>query len=198
MNQLYNSDSFLSELRRLGADTMVNHYLLEGVPAFFADRWEDYCIFKENIAQSFGTHPKTVMLVGSGRWGFSTSPDKFPQKFDGGKKRSDLDVAIADPALFDRAWRELYDVEMAEDPKISLGYIQRRRVMLYEGRLDPTTFPPSMRFCQDCERFFKSLSEKSWDSRPPRKIGAWFFRDWLSVQRYYRKAFRQILKEHLQ
>ena len=45
MKELQRPDHFLSELRRLGPDAMVNYYLLEGVPAFFADSWERYCGF---------------------------------------------------------------------------------------------------------------------------------------------------------
>lgn len=176
---------------------MVNYYLLEGVPAFFADKWEMYCAFKAEISQRFGTHPKTVMLVGSGRWGFSTSPDKFPQAFDKGREPSDLDVVVADPALFDRAWRELCDHEMDEAPKGSaLGDLKRRRNMLYEGRLDPAIFPSQMKLRQDWEQIFADLSAKSWDGGEARKVGAWIFRDWRFVQRYYRKSFRQIIDKH--
>lgn len=174
---------------------MVNYYLLEGVPVFFANNWERYCNFKQEIAQAFSVHPKTVMLVGSGRWGFSTSPGKFPQSFDKGKERSDLDVVVADPALFDLAWRELCEHEMTEAPKgPALGNLSRRRNMLYEGRLDPTIFPLQMKLRQEWEKLFTELSEKSWDGAEPRKIGAWVFRDWRFVQRYYRKSFQQILE----
>jgi hypothetical protein len=194
MKELHKPEYFLSELRRLGSDAMVNYYLLEGVPAFFADNWESYCSFKEEISRKFGVHPKTVMLVGSGRWGFSTSPEKFPQAFDKGKEPSDLDVVVADPALFDRAWRDLCDHEMEEDPKgTALGDLKRRRHMLYEGRLDPAIFPARMNLRQEWEQVFAELSAKSWDGGVTRKVGAWIFRDWRFVQRYYRKSFRQIL-----
>jgi len=195
--ELESPDAFLAALRRLGADAMVNFYLLEGVPAFFCDHWESYCDFKEQIANAFAVHPKTVMLVGSGRWGFSTSPKKYPQTFDGGPEPSDLDVVVADPTLFDRAWRELCDYEMDEVPKgKALGNLQRRRNMLYEGRLDPTMFPRTMKLSDDWTTFFATLSTTSWDDREPRKIGAWIFRDWRFVQRYYRQAFQQILAKH--
>ncbi|WP_437568719.1 hypothetical protein [Sorangium sp. So ce542] len=173
---------------------MVNYYLLEGVPAFFSDHWERYCEFKEAIARSFAVHPKTVMLVGSGRWGFSTNPDKYPQVFDEGTQRSDLDVVVADPTLFDRAWRELCEHEMEEEPKgPALGDLKRRRNMLYEGRLDPAVFPIHMKLRREWGDVFEDLSTKRWDDGAPRKIEAWIFRDWRFVQRYYRKAFRQIL-----
>jgi hypothetical protein len=198
VEELRDPDKFLSELRRLGADAMVNYYLLEGVPAFFADNWEQYCAFKAEIAQRFAVHPKTVMLVGSGRWGFSTSPDKFPQAFDKGVERSDLDVVVADPALFDRAWRELCEYEMDEDPKgPALGNLNRRRTMLYEGRLDPAIFPQNMKLRQDWETVFAELSTKNWGVGEPRRVGAWIFRDWRFVQRYYRKSFRQVAESGL-
>ncbi|MGC4070898.1 MAG: hypothetical protein QM784_40735 [Polyangiaceae bacterium] len=117
MTELHNAEFFLNELRKLGPDAMVNYYLLEGGACVLRRRLGRYCQFKERISLKFGVHPKTVMLVGSGRWGFSTSPGKFPQAFDKGKKPSDLDVVVADPTLFDRAWRELCDHEMEENPK---------------------------------------------------------------------------------
>jgi len=194
MKELHKPEHFLSDLRRLWSDAMVNYYLLEGVPAFFADNWEHYCSFKEETSQKFGVHPETVMLVGSGRWGFSTSPEKFPQAFDKGKEPSDRDVVVADPALFDRAWRDLCDHEMEEDFKGSaLGDPKRRRLMLYKRRLDPAIFPARMSLRQDWEQVFAELSAKSWDGGAARKVGAWIFRDWRFVQRYYRKSFRQVL-----
>jgi hypothetical protein len=197
MREIRRPELFLPELQRLGADAMVNYYLLEGVPAFFADDWEAYCRFKDEIAWTFSVHPKTVMLVGSGRLGFSTSPSKFPKAFDGGARRSDLDVVVADPSLFDRAWRDLCEQEMEDDLKgPALGDLKRRRTMLYEGRMDPSIFPSQMKLREVWEKFFAELSTKSWDGQAPRKIGAWIFRDWRFVQRYYRRAFQQILDEH--
>lgn len=126
MNEIHSPEYFLSELQRLGADAMVNYYLLEGIPAFFKNNWEGYCQFKGEIAHQLSVHPKTVMLVGSARWGFSTSPDKFPQQFDEGTKSSDLDIVIAEPALFYRAWSELCEYEMDEVPKgAALGDVYR-------------------------------------------------------------------------
>lgn len=57
MKELHKPETFLSALRRLGPDLMVNYYLLEGVPAFFADDWERYCLFKKEISQKFGVRP---------------------------------------------------------------------------------------------------------------------------------------------
>ena len=193
MKELPDPTTFVGELRRIGPDAMVNYYLLEGVPAFFKGNWELYCEFKRQIADGLGVHPKTVMLVGSGRWGFSTSPDKFGHLFDEGA-RSDLDVVVADSALFDRAWRELCEYEMDDVAKgAAVGHVTRRRNMLYEGRLDPAEFPPQMRLRDEWHTFFAELSRRDWNSQGLRKVGAWMFRDWRFVQRYYRRAFRAIL-----
>ncbi|MGC4068307.1 MAG: hypothetical protein QM784_27385, partial [Polyangiaceae bacterium] len=43
---------------------------------------------------------------------------------------------------------------------------------------------------------FAELSKESWNGGPLRKVGAWIFRDWRFVQRYYRTAFRQILEKN--
>lgn len=198
MKALENPQTFVDELRRLGVDAVVNYYLLEGIPAFFANNWEGYCQFKEIFANKLNVHPKTVMLVGSGRWGFSTSPDKFPQLFDKGEKQSDLDVVIADSALFDRTWRELCEYEMNESPKgVALENFQRRRHLLYRGTLDPTTFPIEMNFHRYWNDILKELSEFRWNDGTSRRVEAWIFKDWHFLQKYYRQSFHDILEKHL-
>lgn len=194
MKELYTPDIFLEELRRLGVDAMVNYYLLEGIPAFFAKNWEGYSRFKEIIASKLNVHPKTVMLVGSGRWGFSTSPDKFPQLFDKGEKQSDLDVVIADSALFDRTWRELCEYEMNESPKgAALENFHRRRHLLYRGTLDPNTFPVEMKIRHNWNDILQKFTEFRWENGTTRHIEAWIFKDWHFVQKYYRESFQKIL-----
>lgn len=195
MKELRNAQDFLDELRRIGVDAMANYYLLEGIPTYFADNWQEYCSFKETIANTLKIHPKTVMLVGSARWGFSTSPNKFPQKFDKGPEPSDLDVVIADSAFFDSTWRELCEHEMDESPK-DLGRLVDRNRLLVQGRLDPTMFPKEMLSRNLWNRTFEELSKNNWNGTTPRKVAALIFKDWHFVQKYYRNPFKQILEKH--
>lgn len=113
-----------------------------------------------------------------------------------GKELSDLDVVIADSALFDYAWHELCDREMDESPKY-LGQLSNRQRLLYRGQLDPTMFPGEMPFRSHWNRIFEEFSNTKWDGVKTRKVAAWIFKDWHFVQKYYRSSFKQILEKIL-
>lgn len=115
-------NNFKSDCINLDFDIVVQKYLIDGSSYFFdttedADEFE----FKKDIARSLDVHLRDIVIVGSGKLGFSIKPDKaipgfFPFKvFDANNnaevdpKKSDLDVAIISGHLFDRQLIRLYN-----------------------------------------------------------------------------------------
>lgn len=62
--------------------------------------------FKMLVSEAMDIGFNNVVMVGSGKIGFSLAPEKFLKPFcDEGDKKSDIDIAIISPQLFDYFWR---------------------------------------------------------------------------------------------
>jgi hypothetical protein len=103
-------------------DIVVQQFLIEGSSYFFDEfRLGEEFQFKKAIASSLGVHIRDIVIVGSGKLGFSIKPIKeynrlvykyndFDFKFnqDNNNEKSDLDVAIVSSKLFDEQLIDLY------------------------------------------------------------------------------------------
>ncbi|MDI9312974.1 MAG: hypothetical protein QM535_22375 [Limnohabitans sp.] len=103
-------------------DIVVQQFLIEGSSYFFdVFRLGEEFQFKKDIANSLDVHIRDIVIVGSGKLGFSIKPIKennhlvykyndFDFKFnqDNNNEKSDLDVAIVSSKLFDEQLIELY------------------------------------------------------------------------------------------
>jgi hypothetical protein len=109
-------EEFKSHCISLKPDIMVQKYLIENETYFFnkvkiGEEFE----FKKNIASILNVHIRDIVIVGSGKFGFSLKPDeKVPglylfKEFDFNNKKSDLDVAIVSSTLFDKEIKNLYN-----------------------------------------------------------------------------------------
>jgi hypothetical protein len=95
-------------------EIVVQQHLIEGSSYFF-DKvigGQEF-LFKKEIASSLKVHIRDIVIVGSGKLGFSLKPAVAEQglylfkQFDF-KKKSDLDVAIVSSTLFDSEMENLY------------------------------------------------------------------------------------------
>lgn len=97
--------------------------------------------FRIIVSDALGVSYSSVMMVGSGKTGYSLSPSKKFKKFTvepGGKNKSDIDIAIISLPIFDRFWkifRDSYDITMSRTYKhisreIYRGYINERNINL--------------------------------------------------------------------
>jgi hypothetical protein len=64
-------------------------------------------------------HPFQLILCGSAHLGFSPVPDKLGTSFD--PERSDIDVAVVSPELFDMAWSELQSAGLAAEVRSQIS-----------------------------------------------------------------------------
>ena len=66
---------------------------------------EKYIEFKLFFANFFGVAPRNICLVGSGKTGFSLTPENNLRDFD--NEKSDLDLIIVSSELFEKFWSTL-------------------------------------------------------------------------------------------
>ena len=99
----------------------VQKYLIDG-PSYYFDKIQlgQEFEFKKEIARILNVHIRDIVIVGSGKLGFSIKPafpgsglflfKKFDHDYELGikPKKSDLDIAIVSSQLFDKEIENLY------------------------------------------------------------------------------------------
>ena len=102
---------FRADVRNLEPRQVVHTHIMTGDAKALPP--ESYYSLREHVARSWGLHPNEVLMVGSGKLGFSIKPTQTYARFDQGR-RSDFDVALVSSGqLSDNFWREVfrYDVD---------------------------------------------------------------------------------------
>lgn len=152
---------------------------------------DKYLELKSIIADHFQIHPNEVLIVGSGKLGFSIAENltKSKPRYRHFSDSSDIDVAIISQGLFDTIWKDLYDY--IEDK----GYWQKQQDFTtyhFTGWMRPDMLPNSPRF--DFTQtmwwdFFNSLtsSQKFGDY----KIRGGLYRNWHFLEKYQMKSVKQ-------
>ena len=137
-----------------------------------------YFDLKMEIADHFKVHPNEVLMVGSGKLGFSIVNSKRYRPFG---DTSDIDMAIISPTRFDSIWHSVYEYSFSggywPDEKSFKEY-------LFRGWIRPDKLPPSKRFavCEDWWDFFRGLTYRG--SYGPYKIAAGLYRSWDFLESY--------------
>ena len=85
---------FQMDLGTLPDNIVVQKHITFG-DSYILDR-DQYFTLKRNISEKFRIHPSQVILVGSGKLGFSIAPTKRFRHFG---DQSDIDVAIVSSEL---------------------------------------------------------------------------------------------------
>jgi hypothetical protein len=115
-----NLDSFKHECMQSRPDTVVQKHIVDGTTFFFDQiRKGEEFDFKKDIAEIIDVHIRDIVIVGSGKLGFSLKPNNSEnglylyKEFDSNYKedneleKSDLDVAIVSSVLFDKEIKNL-------------------------------------------------------------------------------------------
>jgi hypothetical protein len=139
---------------------------------------DQHFALKAAVAKQMSVHHSEVLVVGSGKLGFSIAPNKRYRHFG---DTSDVDVAVASPALFERVWRDLFDYDRAGGDWPDKEDFTR---YLFRGWARPDKLPPdqSFQFGSDWWEFFRSLTA-SGDYGEYRITGA-IYQSWWFLERY--------------
>ena len=108
----------------------------ELVPFVFEPRPDAWDVFRDVIVAAFGGNRADITVVGSGRLGFSLKPDRNLAAFT---ERSDIDLIVVNPDLFDALWLALLSAAYPRPPVTDrLGaWLRDRRNELYTGWISP-------------------------------------------------------------
>lgn len=150
---------------------------------------EVYYRLRSCVAEKYEIHPNEVIVIGSGKLGFSIAPNKRYRHFS---HDSDLDVVIISERFFDKCWSEVFRFESQGG---YWGNSIEFKKFLFRGWLRPDKLPPDSQFefGRKWWEFFNGLSA-SRDFSVARIRGA-IYRSWEFLETYQCQAIDQCAKE---
>ena len=164
---------------------IVREFLCFGHPYIFKGDESKYFKLKSEISKKFNVHPNEVLMIGSGKLGFSIAPDKLWKPFD---IDSDIDIAIVSEAAFNYYWNELKktDIDLfRRDVKTDSKY-QEFLLYLFKGWLRPDKFNIKNKLTREWFEYFNSLKSIISEDKEY-KISAGIYKDFESFEYHFCK-----------
>lgn len=165
----------------------IKKYFFHGVPYVFKDNEEDYFEFRNRIANHFKIGFHEVLIVGSGKFGFSYYKDKL-FNYD-----SDIDVAIVNERLFEDYYARICDYQYELDMKYkTIDQEEKRRYAsflqyLIKGWMRPDKLPTSFKvdlLKKEWFNFFSSISNDKSEVGNYQVSGA-LYKNYEYLEKYY-------------
>jgi hypothetical protein len=170
---------FKNDLRAMDLTRLIRKHITTGGSAVLAD--STYYELRNTIADHFKLHPSAVVLVGSGRLGFSLKPTKRYEPFG---HSSDLDFAVVSGEAFDLYWDRLFNHWRSDRIWSRTRRYRAFLRELFKGWIWPRWFPPSPTFREalDWVEFEDRLGRESFRGR--RSVGVRLYRSWERLEAY--------------
>lgn len=178
-------EAFLLLLRERDHIAIIDEYLLAGVPFAFADAEDSYNLLLDTLSAKLAVERGSITMVGSGRIGFSLSPDNFGTPFSAS---SDLDMAVVNAELFDRAWFDMLRLGskyFSLEARVRHWVNSHRANYIYWGFIRPDRLPGVVKDSATWFATFRSLATlREFSSR---EISGRLYRTWdhLKVQQLH-------------
>lgn len=112
--------------------------------------------FKIIVSEAMGISYNSIMMVGSGKTGYSLSPQKCLKQFTiepTALNKSDIDIAIISLPIFDKLWKEFRKAYNVTNKRY-YSYISRE---IYRGYINDK----NINLIEPCRLFWKGLSIES-------------------------------------
>jgi hypothetical protein len=193
-------DEFKQYCVSLKPDVLVQKHLIEEKTFFFSEikKGEEFN-FKKDIASILKIHIRDIIIVGSGKFGFSLKPDntdlglylfkEFDYNFKNqlSDKKSDLDIAIVSSNLFDKEIENLYNYTgffkniMEKKNRISFGDF------VIKGRLAIRFLPIEFKLTKE----ILEVQEK-YQMKYGREINIEIYKSWHYFETYHQENIKNI------
>ena len=176
---------FKHDLKRLNPLQMVRRHIVHGACMMIPD--DTYYELRECVAEQFETHPNQVLVVGSGKLGFSVAPHKRYRHFC---DTSDIDVVISSERFFYKIWKYLYNY------KENGGYWERFfdfNQYLFQGWIRPDKLPPDHKcsFAKEWWEFFNKITSSGLYSKY--KVSGAIYFNWEFLESYHTRAINNCI-----
>jgi hypothetical protein len=167
----------------------VDQYLFGAPPYAFRSSPAEYDQFRTELGIRLGVPAQDLILVGSGRLGFSLNPDHLAQPF---LPSSDLDMVIVSSEIFDGTWTELVEKESdislaSEDER---HRIKRTKDHFFKGYLRPDHLPLSIGLATE---WFPKLASRFASAVANRhEVEGWLFKSAVHARVLYTRHLQGI------
>lgn len=180
-------EDFKGDLKKLNSLQIYRKYVLGG-DCHLLDN-HDLFELREVICEKFQIEFSDVLMVGSGKLGFSIKPSR---RFGLFNDDSDIDIAIVSTSLFERVWQEAYLYKKSGADWPSSGRFFK---YLSGGWIRPDKLPPSSYFDFTAEwwNFFNELTRSN--RFGPYKIRGGLYHSHFFLQEYQTICIDQCIQE---
>jgi len=181
--------AFDADIPDLNDTQMVRKHILSGSPYILQDGV--YFALREQIAVRFAIHPNEVLMVGSGKLGFSIKPIRRWKPFG---DTSDIDLAIISSSLFDLYWKSVHKY-VADGGW--WGKCKPFLRSLLHGWIRQDLLPPAHAFtmAKDWWEFFNAISSSHEYGNI--KIAAGIYRDFDFLENYQTRCIKMCRQNRL-
>ncbi|SEN30196.1 hypothetical protein [Nitrosomonas marina] len=180
-------EEFKKDLALLSSIQIFRKYVLNG--SCFALSDENHYRLREEVCEHFKVEFNDVILVGSGRLGFSLKQSKRFSEFG---EDSDIDLAIVSTPLFEKIWEEayLFRKSAADWPNSNIFFRY-----LSEGWIRPDKLPPSeyFNFTKSWWDFFNNITKSN--KYGPYKVRAGLYHSHFFLKEYQTICIEQCMQE---
>jgi hypothetical protein len=180
-------EDFKLDLNNHTSLQLIRKYILGGACYVLSE--EKILHLKEEISEHFGVEFHNVIMVGSGKLGFSIKSEKRFQAFG---NDSDIDIAVVADGLFKKVWEEafLYKKSGADWPKAESFF-----KYLSQGWIRPDKLPTSEYFVFSAKwwDFFNELTANK--RYGPYKIRGGLYYSMFFLQEYQKICIEQCIEE---
>lgn len=182
----------------LPLDVLLQKYIIDSSSHFFEQHEKsiDEFDFKKDIAETLKVHVRDIIIVGSGKLGFSLKPTitkskktyynfrefDFKWKQNNLNSKSDLDVAIISSELFDRQFVNLYNESSYYREEYVKEWGERPAFAKYllKGRLATRYLPSKFKLSDE----IKEVQEK-YQRLFGREINIEIYKSWYFFETYH-------------
>ena len=173
-------DVFKGDLQQLSDARVVQKHITFG-DCFILDM-DRYFNLKSAVAERSSLHPSEIIMVGSGKLGFSIAPQKRFRHFG---NDSDIDLAVVSAPLFDQMWTEVFEYSREGAYWPEAGEFKN---YLFRGWIRPDKLPSAHTFQvrRDWWDFFQELEKNG--QYGPYKLRAGVYRTWHFLESYQATA----------
>lgn len=182
-------------------DIIVQKFLIDG-SSFFFDKIQvgEEFEFKKDLAESLDVHIRDIVIVGSGKLGFSIKPDKIEPSYYPFKEfdfdfrenieneKSDLDVAIVSGNLFDKQLVNIYNHTNSYSNTNFKGSIKKSFAdYILKGWLRPDYIPIDYNITDEI-----NIARKKYKVKYGRTINLGIYKSWYFFENYHKNNILNI------
>lgn len=189
-----NKALFIEDCKNKKPDIIVQKHLIDGSSFFFREiQSGGEFDFKKDLAKSLGVHIRDIVIVGSGKLGFSVKPDvQFPsfyqfKKFDFDfeqnieNEKSDLDIAIISGSLFDKQLENIYEhTKNYTNPDFKGVKTKNFGFYILKGWLRPDLIPEDYSINSDIQ-----MVREKYKIEFGREINIGIYKSWYFFEKYH-------------